>query len=255
MSTSRRRQPFEQRRTMPKAVSPLAATRLRLTSARRGADRRMRRVHFVGLLALAVLTASCEADSASAPSVDHPCLIAEGSRDEELLQATLRAERFKDEWFKTTEKLVQRLEEDLRKMKPRSSTVSMGVCDYIPEPKHGSDRVAIEISWTSPGASDHGGVPPEDYRHYTVSGVPAEATDIIARFRVACRLPGDLGAVSKNALLRATLANTLNVGRKDAEAQKQQIAFLYVMARRVTDALGCENKPLRGEPVVRSVEG
>ncbi|MFJ8697515.1 hypothetical protein [Streptomyces roseolilacinus] len=209
----------------------------------------------MGLLALAVLTASCEAQPASAPSVDHPCLIAEGSDEEKLLQRTLRTERFKGEWFKTTEGLVQKLKKDLQQMKPRSSTVPTGMCDYIPEPKHGSDRVAVEISWTSPNVLNRGGVPSEDFTRYTVNGVPADSTDIIARLQVTCGLSGDLKADSGKALLQATLANTLNTGRRDAEAQKQQIAFLYVMTRRATDALGCENKPLQGDPVVKPGKG
>lgn len=211
-------------------------------------------MRIVVLDALVMLTASCETEPASAPSAAHPCLIAKGASEEKLLQRTLRSEQFQEQWFSTTEKLVQRLEKDIRQMKPGTSTVGRHLRHYIPEPPPGSDRLTIELSWTSPDASGRG-IPSEHYAHYNINGVPVEATDIIVKSRVACRLPGDLEGPTEYALLRAVLASTLNIGRRGAEAQKQQGAFLYVMARRATDALGCQNKPLHGVPEVKPGKG
>ncbi len=140
-------------------------------------------------------------------------------------------------------------------MKPGSSVSGNELCHYVPEPPQESRRLTIDLAWTSPGLADRSGVPPEDYTHYTVNGVHAETTDIIAKFRVVCRLPGDLAEPSRRAQLRFTLGNTVNMGSEDPETQKRHVAFLYLMAQRATEALGCENKPLQGTPVVKPGKG
>ncbi|MEU4255362.1 hypothetical protein AB0B42_03390 [Streptomyces fradiae] len=212
----------------------------------------MRRPLLAGLLPLAVLAVSCEAEpeATHSPVAQHPCVVGEGTGDEKLLQAALRTERFELR-YSPAESLVQRLEQDLRRMKPGASTVARDMCHYLPEPSSGSGRVTIDLSWTSPGLLDRSGVPQERYTPYTVNGVAAEATDIIAKFRIPCRLPGDLEQPSKEALLRAALGNTRSIGRDDPETQKRHITLLYGMAQRAVEAMGCENEPLQGEPVVQ----
>ncbi|MCP9958819.1 hypothetical protein [Streptomyces sudanensis] len=216
----------------------------------------MLRIRVAGFLVLVALAASCDTEPESVPTAasKNPCAVDEGSGGEKLLQAVLRSERFKSQ-YATTEQLAQRLGQDLRKMKPGSSSGVRQMCHYLPDPPQEVRRLTIELDWTSPGLADRSGVPPEDYTHYTVNGVHAETTDIIAKFRVVCRLPGDLAEPSRRAQLRFTLGNTVNMGSEDPEAQKRHVAFLYLMAQRATEALGCENKPLQGAPVVKPGKG
>ncbi|MFJ3965485.1 hypothetical protein [Streptomyces sp. NPDC090036] len=80
-----------------------------------------------------------------------------------------------------------------------------------------------------------------------------EGNDTFTKLFVQCDLPGDLDAPSKSAWLCANGSYTVNIGRTDIDraAEDRQTALTYLMARRVTDALGCENKPLEKPPVVK----
>ncbi|MFJ3519929.1 hypothetical protein [Streptomyces sp. NPDC090131] len=80
-----------------------------------------------------------------------------------------------------------------------------------------------------------------------------ESNDTFTKLFVQCDLPGDLDAPSKSAWLYAKASYTVNIGRTDIDqaARDRQSALTYLMARRVTDALGCENKPLEKPPVVK----
>lgn len=65
-----------------------------------------------------------------------------------------------------------------------------------------------------------------------------------------CDLPGELGAQSRNVRLSADAAFSAGPdGPAENQAAKdRRMTLTYLMARRVTDALGCENKPLEKPP-------
>ncbi|MFJ8127898.1 hypothetical protein [Streptomyces hydrogenans] len=206
------------------------------------------RKRFSGLLALAVMITSCASESAPMPSVESLCVMQEGSDGERAVQRTLRSDRFGTTFYVTTEELVQRLGEYLRRM--RGGTVN--TCDYAPRPEQGSKGVGVRFSWTPLGDLDWGRVPPEEVTRYDVNGVHVESIHWLAKLAVACRLPGELAEASRKAMFQVELSNLLNSERRDdPEAEKQQIELLYILAGRAADALGCEGGPLKGDPVVK----
>lgn len=70
---------------------------------------------------------------------------------------------------------------------------------------------------------------------------------------VPCDLGGELSEPSRKAVLRADASLTVNRGKDvDQEMKARQLSFLYLMTREVTEALGCENKPLVKDPVVKA---
>ncbi|MFD3657426.1 hypothetical protein [Streptomyces sp. NPDC058620] len=72
---------------------------------------------------------------------------------------------------------------------------------------------------------------------------------------MSCALPGGLDKLSQQNLLVAQVANTAYVGTAvKQDVRDRQIRFLYLMARHATDALGCENEPLKKAPVVKGYE-
>ncbi|WP_158708578.1 hypothetical protein [Streptomyces sp. NRRL S-244] len=70
---------------------------------------------------------------------------------------------------------------------------------------------------------------------------------------VECAMPGELDERSKSARFYADASYTINIGKPelDQAARDRQTALAYLVARRVTEALGCENKPLERPPVVK----
>lgn len=211
-------------------------------------------MRYAGLLALVVMATSCASESPPTPPPESLCVMAVGSDGEKSVQRTLRSDRFDTTWYVPTAKLVERLGADLRQMKPGGRTLPIDTCDYIPQPKQGAHRVGVAFSWSSPGVPDWGRVPLEEVTRYDVNGVHVESTYWRAELSVACRLPEELAEASQGAVFRSELSNSLNAERPvDAEAKEQQIKLLYVMARRATDALGCEGDPLKGDPVVKPV--
>ncbi|WP_327168125.1 hypothetical protein [Streptomyces subrutilus] len=88
---------------------------------------------------------------------------------------------------------------------------------------------------------------------FDVNGIPGETNDIASRLFVPCDLPDPLRELSDKVWLRADTSYSVNIRRPkgDQTSKDRQTAFAYLMTRRVTEALGCENKPLEKAPVVK----
>lgn len=206
------------------------------------------RMRFAGLLALAVMVSSCASEPGPTPFEDSLCFMAEGSDGEKAVQRTLRSDRFDTTAHRTTGELVQRLEDYLRQM----NDTPLYTCVYDPGPSRDAKGVDVEFAWTRPGELDWGRVLPKEITRYDVNGVHVESTYWLAKLSVACRLPGDLAEPSRKVMFEVDLSNLNNSERRDdAEAKKQQVELLYILAGRATDALGCEGDPLKGDPVVK----
>ncbi|WP_407839084.1 hypothetical protein ACE1OC_26340 [Streptomyces sp. DSM 116496] len=62
------------------------------------------------------------------------------------------------------------------------------------------------------------------------------------------------GVLLKDVIAADTFEHTISstATAADQAARDRQTTLTYLMARRVTDALGCENKPLEQAPAVKS---
>ncbi|MFI1286311.1 hypothetical protein ACH4U5_37060 [Streptomyces sp. NPDC020858] len=204
---------------------------------------------------LCVLTlASCDAGDPEA-QIDHLCEIAPSSDEEVLLREILHTEDIKTQITSRTSRVVEKLQGDLREMGPEKRTLPAHTCAFWPGQEK-SERATFSFGWVPRAVKDKdaegalpNGVP------YEVNGILGESTDTYTKLYVQCDMPGDLGQASKAAWLYANASYPVDVPRTDNDraARDRQTALTYLMARRVTDALGCENKPLEKAPVVRPV--
>ncbi|MEU6866943.1 hypothetical protein ABZ924_27410 [Streptomyces sp. NPDC046876] len=151
-----------------------------------------------------------------------------------------------------TSRAVKNLERDLREMGPEKRTLPTYTCAYRPAPQGGVERATFGFGWVPRTSNDVKRSLPQGVP-YEVSGAFGETGDFGTKLFVECAMPGELGGPSKSAWFYADASYTINIGQPelDQEARDRQTALTYLMARRVTDALGCENKPLQKPPVVK----
>ncbi|MET9592453.1 hypothetical protein ABZY45_16080 [Streptomyces sp. NPDC006516] len=169
------------------------------------------------------------------------------------VRGQLQAEEIKSTIFADTPDLVEgmheRLGEDLGE-----PTLPQATCSFAPRNTVGSKTLRIEFAWVPRDAgTDDTNRLPGPLSHYDVNGAAAEANDISSHLRVECVLPGTDRKASQKVLLQGEASNTLLKGTEvQQKTIDQQITFLYLMTRRATEALGCENAPLTKDPVVKA---
>ncbi|MGW4685973.1 hypothetical protein ACWEPM_13870 [Streptomyces sp. NPDC004244] len=198
-----------------------------------------------------LMLASCDSGD-SEVNTEHPCGIAPSSEEEVLLQGILRAEGFETEIRNLTSRVAAKLEGQLREMGPERETLPRYTCSYWPGGQKGRERVTFGFGWV-PRASKDAERPLAKGVLFEVNGALGQANDTYTRLHVQCDMPGELGEKSKSAWLYANASYTVNIARTDLDqaARDRQTVLTYLMTRRVTDALGCENKPLEKSPVVK----
>ncbi|MFE5806466.1 hypothetical protein [Streptomyces sp. NPDC056491] len=200
-------------------------------------------------LLAALALASCTSGGSEAKT-EHLCTVTAASQEEALLRGILRADGFETDIFQRTSRVVEAMEEDLRATGSAKKTLSTSLCAYKPAAQAGVERARFEAGWVSRTSKD---VEPSlrEGGRFDVNGAFGESNDTFTKLLVQCDMPGDLDAPSKSAWLYANGSYTVNIGRTDIDqaARDRQTALTYLMARRVTDALGCENKPLEKAPV------
>ncbi|CAL9441916.1 hypothetical protein SUDANB120_02259 [Streptomyces sp. enrichment culture] len=215
----------------------------------------------IGRLAAVLLCttalAACDSGGAEAKT-DHPCEIASGSQEQTLLRDILRTDGFQPFIMSSTSRATERLEQRLRMTVAKESAFPLAVCAYRPDGhayrpagQTGVERASFEFGWvdrTSPDVKPHldQGVP------FEANGSFGEANAFITKLYVECALPR-LGDLTKTVWLYTESSFTVNIGRTDIDqaARDRQTALTYLMTRRITDALGCENKPLEQPPTVK----
>lgn len=223
----------------------------RRTCSRRG----KRNVCSVMLSLLSLLVASCASDVSPAPA-RHICEVKDSSQEGEVLQRMIGADGFDTQWFKTTTDFSKQLRKDLQQKGSKRSTLPVDVCFF--SSRSGTDVKSVHVSffWSASGGPAKGRLHADEWTEYRVGGVLAESTGIIAELATECRISGSLAADSRQVLLRGRLASPVSDGKRpEAGTKERQAAFLYAMAQRATEALGCENKPLQGAPVVKPGKG
>ncbi|MCX4801410.1 hypothetical protein OG594_07045 [Streptomyces sp. NBC_01214] len=202
------------------------------------------------LLSMVVL-ASCASGEPEA-KIEHLCTVGAASEEEALLRGILRADGFETDVFHRTNRVVESLERDLRAIGSDKKTFSTSLCAYGPTPRAGVERARFEVGWV-PRTSKDAEPSMADGGRFDANGAFGESNYFLTNLFVRCDMPGDLAEPSKAAWLYAEASYTVNIGRTDIDqaAKDRQTALTYLMARRVTDALGCENEPLAKPPVVK----
>lgn len=204
-------------------------------------------------LPLALVTTACssEAPTQAGPPDDYVCNIASGSVEEKLLHQVIRADSFKTRIGNRVPDFVEKMTVNLRGVPEERVTLSVRQCEYLPKGRSGDGQATIEYKW-APLAEVETGRDPEGTRSYRFDGATGKSNDVMTNLYVQCDLPGELNARSKKVLLHVDASFTVNLGPvKDHGTQDQQMSFVHHMARRATEVLGCENKPLAKEPVVK----
>ncbi|GAA1563026.1 hypothetical protein GCM10009731_16770 [Streptomyces globosus] len=201
-------------------------------------------------LLCALALAACDSGEAEAKA-DHPCENASGSQEHALLRDILRVDGFQTDVMSSTSRVAEELKRRLQRMDPKKRTLPVHTCAYRPGGRAGVERARFGFGWvdrTSPEVkpSLDQGVP------YEANGAFGEANDFITKLYVECTLPG-LADLPKAVWLYADASYTVNIGRTDIDqaARDRQTALTYLMTRRITDALGCENEPLEQPPTVK----
>ncbi|MFB7465895.1 hypothetical protein ACFCZ1_20765 [Streptomyces sp. NPDC056224] len=195
-----------------------------------------------------VALASCTADDSASKSAD-VCGISPSSEEESLVREVLGKEDFVTKAYGSTSVLVDKMERALPNM-PKRDMFYTNACGYSVGGEQGDSGVTFLAGWflrTSELPSF-----PNDVS-YEVNGVRGVARSSSSTLLVPCDLPGELRAQSQKVWLTADTTFTFSPSRPDADqaAQERRMTFTYLMARRITDALGCENKPLEKPPVVK----
>lgn len=204
---------------------------------------------------LAVLTlASCTSGEPEAKA-DDLCSITPASEEDKLLRGIIRADGFETYVTSRTGSLVKTLERSLSEMKPTTETFAPSTCRYSPPTR--TESAAFSVGW-APRTSKFVEPSLPEAGRFDVNGSFGESNYYSTKLFVRCDMPGDLAEPSKSAWLYAKASYTVNLGRTDIApadidqpAKDRQTSLTYLMTRRVTEALGCENKPLAKAPVVK----
>lgn len=228
--------------------TPLGVTPLRDTSPR------WRRV-WVSLLAavfLAPMAVGCVSGKES-QAEGQICDVPASSDEGKVLRQVLDSTELQTDISNENDDIAEKMPERLQKGDFRGFGFPLRVCSFAPKSTVGAHRLSIEFLWVArdESAREDPGLT-EPISHYNVNGALGEASDTVSRLRVECRLGGDFKKPSKRVLLQGKAWNTLLMGTKVEQATKdQQVSFLYLMTRRATDILGCQNDPLTKDPVVK----
>ncbi|MGW5421802.1 hypothetical protein [Streptomyces sp. NPDC003943] len=206
-------------------------------------------------LALAAVSAvamtSCTSGSASPPE-DRLCSIAPGSVEEQLLHTVIRTKNFRtDSSQPRDQRFVERMEENLHNIADPAATYTVSGCSYVPKGQAGIGRATLDFDWVSLDDAQKRRIEKET-REYRLNGATGNSNDVMTNLYVQCLMPNELKEQSRKVVLHAEAVFTVNLGPvHDHHTQDQQMDFVYRMTRRATEVLGCENKPLEKEPVVK----
>ncbi|MFF2569121.1 hypothetical protein [Streptomyces sp. NPDC058084] len=194
-----------------------------------------------------VVTACSSGDSGS--QVEGLCGRPADSSAGKALREVLGTDEFSTEVIESDERFLREFKEDLKEWQGGTRSTSPSyLCTYLPEDS--KERVVLDFAWSP--ADEPGKQRARGGTFYDLNGATGSIGHLSAGLYVKCELPGELAAPAGKAVLRADAALTINRGKTvDKETEARQLSFLYLMTREVTDALGCENKPLAKDPVVK----
>ncbi|NML48806.1 hypothetical protein HHL19_00255 [Streptomyces sp. R302] len=177
----------------------------------------------------------------------------DASTEQQLLEELLEAGTYKSSVLNSTSDVEETLKTALRKWSGEKDTSSVYVCFFASSSSREEGGVRTSFSWAPSGSGEaRADQRPETVKRFDINGTSGESAGNYSMLYFKCVLPGDLRRPSRHALLRARASNTSHSERKGTdEAMRQHLSFVYLMSRRVTEALGCENEPLKVDPVVK----
>ncbi|MFF9200043.1 hypothetical protein ACF09L_33030 [Streptomyces sp. NPDC014779] len=193
--------------------------------------------------------AACTSDGSDS-QVEGLCGPAADSEAGKALREVLETDDFATEAMQTDERFLARFTKDLKEWGGKDSTSPSYLCTFVPADDE-KKSVVLSYAW-SPAEEPQEKTAKGGATLYDVNGATGEPGHLGTTLYVTCRMPGELGENSKKAVLRADASLTVNRGKEVTKAlEERQLSALYLMTRGVTDALGCENKPLDKAPVVK----
>lgn len=207
------------------------------------------------VVALAIVASGCTSgDSAEPQAKDELCELDAGTSESATLRQLLGEDEISTVISNGDDDLTESMRDWLKPGGPKRTALPLRMCSYRPEKSAVARMVSIEFGWQPRDvAGSKTRELPGKVHHYDVNDATVQANDIVSQLTVPCRMPAGLEKASQKALLQGTAANTLLVGTEVPQKTiDQQITFLYLMTRRATEILGCENNPLTKKPVVKA---
>ncbi|WP_327306622.1 hypothetical protein OG730_26750 [Streptomyces sp. NBC_01298] len=192
--------------------------------------------------------ASCTSDK-PAPEAANLCGITAASEEETLMREVLGVKEFTTKVYTPTEKLVDMSERALPVIRPEKTRFFTNVCEYGTGDGQQDFHVTFLTGWSLRSAQ----APLGNGAVYELNGAQGLATDSRSRLLVQCDMPGELGEQSRKVWLTGDANFAPSRADVDQVTKDRRTVLTYLMARRVTEALGCENKPLAQPPVVKSL--
>ncbi|MFF4173958.1 hypothetical protein [Streptomyces sp. NPDC001744] len=186
---------------------------------------------------------------------DYACAVSAGSPEAKLLSQVMRTDSFTTRNGYRSPRFVEKAQDRLREYGEEGKTLAVRQCFFFPDGRSGDGQTTVEYGW-APLSDAQKGTDAAGTRRYRLNGATGRSGDVTTDLYVRCELPGELKEPSKKVLFHAGVSFTTNLGTvEDHGTQDQQMSFVYLMARRATELLGCENRPLAKDPVVRPLTG
>ncbi|MCQ0022915.1 hypothetical protein M4914_08080 [Streptomyces somaliensis DSM 40738] len=187
---------------------------------------------------------------------DYLCHLQSESVERDAVLKTLDADEVKTMIFAVPSDLTEDLERELRRLESGEDSLPSNVCLFEGAAGDSNGSVRIMFQWAMPESSKGAGRALRNANRYEVNGLPAEASEGDAKLSFSCVMPGELHDASRQARLVGWVSLTGGPRRGPREGWDiRYVTLSYLMAQKAVDALGCENKPLKGDPVVKPVKG
>lgn len=195
-----------------------------------------------------VALASCTSGEPEAKS-EHPCGISPSSEEGVLLKGILRAEGGEALVHNSTNDVAEAMRNALPKPDPEGTKTE---CAVWAAGQNGGDRVTFSFGWVSRGSKPLEQPLPDGVPFEAGGGAFGQANDTDTGLFVGCEMPAELAGPSKSVWFHAQTSHNFNPPWTDIDrtVRDAQTAFTSLVARRVTEALGCKNEPLARPPVV-----
>lgn len=195
---------------------------------------------------------SCTSGEPEAKNEKPPCGISPSSEEGVLLRDVIAADAFEALVYNSTSEVVATLRRALPETSPENQIPAGTRCALWAAGENGGG-VTFRFGWVSRASKEMQFPLPNSVPFEMDGGAFGQANDTKTSLYVGCDMTGALGGPSKSAWFHAKAEHTISstAAAADQAARDRQTALTYLMARRITEALGCENKPLAQPPVVK----
>ncbi|MBT2472239.1 hypothetical protein J7E97_31385 [Streptomyces sp. ISL-66] len=204
-------------------------------------------------LVCGLMLASCTSGEPEAKNEQPPCGISPSSQEGVLLRDVIAADAFDALVYNSTSEVVATLRRALPETGPEHRIPMRTRCALWAVGQDGGGGVTFRFGWVSRASKEVQYPLPNGVPFEVEGGTFGQANDVDTTLYVGCEMPGELGEASKSAWFHAKAEHSVSStpAAVDQAARDRQTALTYLMARRITEALGCENKPLEKPPVVK----